>query len=307
MLEERDFDLLIPQAPFHRFPQKIKHLLNLCEIPIISEESLEITSSNTNFINYMIEVFPEFGMYFDNKIEQNNLEKYRNGVYISDTSVSLLKDKEKSEPISKTDLEGFFLPLTNIYCIGFFSTSNSIKIMGLQKVKPPENHDFINDSLEMNSYYPCNEIRSKRKYLSVLTNIVRKLNLVGFNTLFFGIYKEEIIPFACVSLPDEKIDLWTNLLNSKITSFFLKGIKNSSTDSINPIYGFKIPFYSSQTIEVPTIPQKLATQRNLPGILSHNNHPVCAIVGTSNSYQEVEEDIIKKKSSLNRILKNPNL
>ncbi|MHA1976519.1 MAG: hypothetical protein ACW98F_06835 [Candidatus Hodarchaeales archaeon] len=305
MLEEKKFDILIPLAPFHKFPDLIKHFSNLCEITITTQASLEKTSSDCMFIKYLIEEFPQFIPYYNRIKIKKVLDENREGMVITDVHKVFIKSETKDENYKELATEGFFLPLKEIHCAGFFSTNESVLFLGFQTLKSPDGFNFINKDLEKNAYYPCNEETSFMKELSNLIRIIEKLNLVGLISIYFGIIENKIVPFSCNVLPDENIDLWMNKTNNNFIPHFLKFSKDLEPFSRDSLFGYKIPIYS-QLSSVPAIPPELATQRNLPGISAHFKYPICAIFGALNTYQNVKREILEKKEIIHKILGNFN-
>ncbi len=307
MLEEQKFDQVIPLAPFHKHPHLVKQLRNACKIPLSNQKSLEISSSDFVFINHLIDEFTHLSSFYK-QVEANGvLEKDSEGLVVTDVNRFLITKETKHKGRKDLGGKGYFLPFNDIHCAGFFSSSELTKFLGFQTLKPPDGHEFFHKDLEKNSYYPFVENPLITSGISTLTCVIQQLKLVGLITIFFGVIENQIVPFSCNTLPDENIDLWMKKTYDKITPHLVKYVKNPDTFTKNPLFGYKTPLYPSKLFIVPEIPPELATQRNLPGISAHNDHPICAICCTSNSFQNVRREMLKKRERVQGILDGINL
>ncbi|MHA2238904.1 MAG: hypothetical protein ACXAB2_11110, partial [Candidatus Hodarchaeales archaeon] len=102
----------------------------------------------------------------------------------------------------------------------------------------------------------------------------------------------------CNSLPDIKIDLWINRSKGRLLPLLLKPSSKRSNLEKKIVYGYKCPFYSDVEQIVPPIPSKLATNRNLPGVVSNPGYPLFSIYGASDTLSELQKNL---KIGINQI------
>ncbi len=302
MLEEKEFDQIIPLAPFHKFPDLVHQLGKVCEIPLTTQESLEKTSSDFTFIEALIALFPNFDSYYKKVNFKENSDHYRDGLIITEMKRFFITSETGDKFNKNLATEGIFIPIQEIKCAGFFSVNEFVNFLGFQELKPPDGYKFFWDDLERNSYYPDLENSICTNGISTFVQMIKQLKLFGLITIFFGIIEDQIVPFSCNVLPDENIDLWMEKVGNNLTSRLVKGKKNQNPLRVDPLFGFKIPIHSSKVAPVPTIPPDLATQRNLPGIVSYNEYPICAIYGTADTCQNVNKEILKSRNKVLQIL-----
>ncbi|MHA2294210.1 MAG: hypothetical protein ACXACK_18775, partial [Candidatus Hodarchaeales archaeon] len=223
MLEEKEFDQLIPLAPFHKFPALVNLLRKECEIPISTQDTLEKACSDFTFIETLIEQFPSFDSYYKKLNFEKDLDQFRDGLAITELNRFFIKSETGHEINKKLATEGIFLPINDIFCVGFFSRNKSVNFLGFQVLKPPDGHDFFWDDLEKNAYYPKTENSTFTNGISIFVRIINQLNLVGLITIYFGVIEDQIVPFSCNVLPDENIDLWMrktrNILSPRLVNW----------------------------------------------------------------------------------------
>jgi hypothetical protein len=303
MLEEISFDQVILLTPFQRKPEFIKSLLNEVEIPSINLPTIEYTHNDWQFTKTILEegIVETTDIVF---FSQDNLIQNKNpGIYITKNNKFLLpSDYNNSESITRSK-KGFFVPANEIHCGAFYSAKNHLSFLGLQTLCAPIGHEYFPNELERNSYKPfeSSKQREVKKIRSLLSKVIEKLNLFGFLTLFFTFQDEKIIPFSCYSLPDENIDLWLSKIHNHVTHLLINPSKSGAKPNIQNQWGFKTPFYYKYSLVVPKIPFQLAVQRNIPGVRSHPEYPICALVKTSNDDLSLNETQKVKEQELRDI------
>jgi len=142
MLEEKEFDQLIPLAPFNKSPSMVKQLRKECDIPLTTQDSLETTYSDFRFIKALIEHFPGFDTYFKRVNLRKDLDQFKNGLVITEINRFSNTSEIKNKGINIPSTDGFYIPIESIHCAGFFSVKESVNFLGFQSLKSPEGGDI---------------------------------------------------------------------------------------------------------------------------------------------------------------------
>jgi len=211
MLDEEEFDILIPLAPFNSNPEYLRFISDKIKLPVVDWKSLEKTRSPWKFLSHLMDSDPILSSKYDIiKFEEIHSRKGEEGLFVTNIgNFYLNRNNFKTDDYPKPE-EGFFLPIKEIHCAAFYSTSDMISNIGVQTIGPSSNHAFFYNEIEKNAYLPFHsaETFSIGKIIDNLSNIIKQEQLTGFLTLFFGINEKNIVPISCNSIPDEKIDLW---------------------------------------------------------------------------------------------------
>jgi hypothetical protein len=300
MLEEREFNQLIPLAPFNRHPEFIIKLSKAIAIPLLNTDSLIAANSNWSFVTNFLHFFPSYLDFYTSPWYQNEEIEDKLDIKISKNKTYTSKFKKNVNFNSKNRIETYSVPLRKIHCASFYSSLKAVDLLGFNTLGEPFNHKLILDELEMNSYLPFSfsNRNLKAEISSFLKKIITSLKLMGIISIFFLIHKGDIIPIGCNSLPDIKIDLWINRSKGRLLPLLLKPSSKRSNLEKKIVYGYKCPFYSDVEQIVPPIPSKLATNRNLPGVVSNPGYPLFSIYGASDTLSELQKNL---KIGINQI------
>ncbi len=280
MLEEVEYDILIPLTPFNSNPKYLQFLSDKINLLIVDWNTLEKTSSPWNFLSYLTKFDLNFSSLENlREFEELSEKKGEEGLFVTKNGI-LHSDKS----ISKSDYyqlpeKGFFLPIKEIHCAAFYSTPALISNIGVQTIISSSNQALFYNELEKNAYIPFKSalISSYSAVIESLSEIIKQCQLMGFITVYFGIKDSSIVPISCNSLLDEKIDLWNERNLNHLIPLLVNPSKNNFLPKTQMVYGYKYPIFVSHPIKVPMIPKELAGQRNIPGVYSSIEYPVCSI------------------------------
>jgi hypothetical protein len=293
MLEEREFDHLIPLTPFNKYPELVKKLSTEVAIPLFNTESITTTCSKWNFVLNFLQLHPTYQKYYS--LDSFTNDKNNHSINIINPKFQFTDFNSNQNTLNsiKDRSNNLFVSTGEIHCGSFYSSINSIKFLGFNTLGEPFNHKFIFDDLELNSYLPFSQSNHNLeiKIFSLLKQIISSLKLMGMLTIYFLLLNGNIIPIACNSLPDINIDLWISRSGENLVPLLLnpslKGLKfNKETK-----FGYKCPYYSNLVQQVPKIPSWLATNRNLPGVLSNPNYPIFSMHGFSKSRSKLHKKL----------------
>lgn len=298
MLEDIKFDLLILLSPFHTKPNLIHNLSREIEVAVPNIDSLESTSTNYRLLT---KLDSEYEFQQSDSLVQN-LSKNANKLlflYITKLETKSFSFSEFQKLNKSTDQVGFVIPYSQIHCAFFISSPQWLNFLGLQTVVSPYQHQFFFSHFERNALIPFSVPAdvSIEILRDTLSKIVRELNLVGFITLYFCFLKDKIIPISCTALPDENFDLWQNRVKNPIIPYLLSKEIDMNPHISSKRFAFKLPIYSKQPIYVPYIPD-YATQRNLAGIISSPNYPLCVISGSNSNLSVLQSQLKHKKAEI---------
>lgn len=306
MLEDLEFDLLIPLAPFHTKPE---YLLQLAQVVQVlnpnNNESLELVASAYSFLKRLSTSVPEK---IPPPVSFSSLSEFTSIkfplIFISDKKISLFSSKESLASSRMSTEIGFTFPFFQVHCGFFISFLNSVHFLGLQTLSPPYDHKIFVNRLEKNALLPFSlpPNLSFKEIIRGLTKFIKLVDILGLITIYFGIVEDYIFPFSCCVLPDENFDLWQSRSSQSLIQFLLS--KNNKNSSFFPSsnFAFKLPIYSPHTLVVPTISKTLATQRNMPGVISHPEYPLCSILGSAPSSPEAYNLLQQKQNEIVKIL-----
>jgi hypothetical protein len=305
MLDEVEFDILIPLAPFNTNPEYLRSLSNRIELPIVDWKNLDKTSSSWKFLSHLSKLIPSSSLKqrlikFDELIDING----EDGLFVTSKGNFSIDRNKNLTTYSPPHDQGFFLPIKEIHCAAFYSSSRSITNIGVQTVKPPLNHSFFYDEIEKNAYLPFNSLRtfSTKELIEYLVEIIKQVQPKGFLTLYFGIYEKNIIPISCNSIPDEKIDLWNKINASNLIPLLIEPSDYHPSLILNKVYGYNFPIFTSHSIKVPMIPKEVAEQRNLPGVYNTPEYPVCTIQNISDDVNDLSRKLELNMKQIHEIL-----
>ena len=305
MLDEIEFDILIPLTPFNSNPEYLRSLSDKIRLPIVNWKTLEKTSSPWKFLSHLTESdltsSPQqkiigFEELFETKGEEGLFVAKKGSIHIN-------KNKVSTDYSPMTE-EGFFLPIKEIHCAAFYSSSEFISNIGVQTINPSSNHAFFYNEIEKNAYVPFNPTQTipLGETIEHLIDIIKQAQLMGFLTLYFGINERKIVPISCNSIPDEKIDLWSEKTANNLISLLINPSKNKSPPKPRIVYGYKYPIFTSHPIKVPMIPEKLAEQRNLPGVYNTVEYPVCTIKKFSSNVKDLSRELEVNMNQIHKVL-----
>ncbi|MHA2039838.1 MAG: hypothetical protein ACW98X_25765 [Promethearchaeota archaeon] len=303
MLEEMEFDLLIPLSPYHTKPEYLHQLSNIVEVNCPNNQILKTITSTYGFLESIRSKLPNTlssPVYMSSLHDSTSL-KFPS-LFISRDKTRILYSKRDLLLNSGTNDIGYYFPFHKIHCALFTGCSQNNNFIGLQSLSSPNDHDFFLDHFEKNAMLPFSSHNtvSFPSIISFLSKIINILDLNGLITIYFGFNKEKIIPVSCSILPDENIDLW----DIKCTEHLIQSILSPKNTHFEPssYFAFKIPIYSSHPIRVPILPKEGVTQRNLVNVISHPSYPICSILGKSKSRIRLKNNINQKKSEILKAL-----
>ena len=304
MLDEIEFDILIPLTPFNSNPEYLRSLSDKIKLPIVDWKTLEKTSSPWKFLSHLIESDPTTSPQ-QRLIESEELfkRKEEKGLFVTKKK-NVYVNKDFLADYSFIPEEGFFLPIEEIYCAAFYSTSEFISHIGVQTIKPAANHALFYDEFEKNAYSPFSstQILPIGEIIESLVSIVERCQLMGFSTIYFGINEKNIVPISCNSLPDEKIDLWSTITRNNLIPLLINPSENNSPPNSRKVFGYKFPIFTSHPILVPMIPEAIAEQRNLPGVYNTVEYPVCTIQSFSEDVKDLSRGLKMNMKQIHKIL-----
>ena len=297
MLEEVEYDILIPLTPFNSNPEYLRSLSIKISLPVVDWKTLEKTSSPWTFLSYLADFdlnyssqkkIGEFEKLWGDKREEG-LFATKNGIYHIDQSI-------RESDYYQLPGEGFFLPVKEIHCAAFYSAPAFVSNIGVQTVTSSLNQSFFYNEIEKNAYIPFKStlMPSFSAVIEDLIEIIRQSKLMGFITIYFGIIDKQIVPISCNSLPDEKIDLWNERNRNHLIPILIDPSENGFLPKTQTVYGYKYPIFVSQAKKVPVIPKELAEQRNIPGVYTTVDYPVCSIQDYSDDLK-----VLSRKLELN--------
>ena len=303
MLEDLEFDLLIPLTPLQTKPKFIDKLSREIEISGPSYRLLEQTSSAYVFLTNISANIPELTPSFLFTSDLSNAMNFP-AIFVSQyNGLSLVPSKKSILSLDSSNLSGFLLPISQIHCAFFLRISHELKFLGLQTLSTPHEHAFFPNNLEKNGMTPFSiPDFTYEEIVSYLSNLINKLGIFGMGTIYFGLSEDEIFPVSCNVLPDENLAFWEKKSLRSLVPFLLNEKSNHKPQFNNSVYGFKIPIYSYRSIRVPPFSEGLCTQRNLPGVISHPEYPLCAITATSSSSSGAKEILQQKKKEILKVL-----
>jgi hypothetical protein len=303
MLEDLEFDMLIPLSPLQTKPKYIHKLSREVEIFAPSYKLLEQATSAYVFLTNISSNIPEL---IPSSIFKSEVSNFMNfpSILVSHTGLKLMPSDKSISSLDSLNLSGFLLPISQIHCASFLSLSHDLRLIGLQTLSTPHEHPLFPDQLEKNGMIPFSLPKgfTINRIITFLSRIISTLGVVGMITIYFGLSENQIFPVSCNILPDENITFWEKISSGSLVPFLLNE-KNNRTPQFNTsISAFKIPIYSYRSIRVPTLSEGLCTQRNLPGVISYPEYPLCAISGTSSSFSSAHKLLEQKKKEILKAL-----
>ncbi|MFX0014211.1 MAG: hypothetical protein ACFFB2_06950 [Promethearchaeota archaeon] len=305
MLEDLEFDLLIPLTPFQTKPEYIKKLSRKVEVYAPNYYSLEKFSSAYSFLRSIQAIFPET---IPQKTTISDLSEKSSirfpVIYVSIHKTHFFPSKESFPSIRTFNQPGFLFPYFQIYCAFFIGLQNCVRFLGLQMLSIPHDHTFFFDQLERNALLPFSLPKgfTYQRIITYLSTIISQLRVTGMITIYFGLYKDDIFPLSCNILPDENFDLWERRSLNTLINYFFSPEDESYPHSSSHNFAFKLPIYSQRSIRIPFLPETLCVQRNLKGGISHPDYPLCAISGSASSSLEANQILHEKKKELLKII-----
>jgi len=305
MLEDIEFDLLIPLSPLQTEPEYILKLSREIEIYASSYRLLEQATSPYVFLTNISSNIPELisTSIFTSDLSSTQIEEFPI-FFASSNGLSLIPSAKTIVSLDTSNLSGFILPISKIHCAFFLSCTHGLKILGLQTLSAPHEHIFFTDHLEKNAMTPFSKPEgiTIERIISYLSHIITKLGVIGMGTIFFGFSKNCIFPVSCNFLIDENFAFWEKNSSRSLVPLLFSLESNSDPELNASINAFRFPIYSYRSIRVPSLPRDLCTQRNLPGVVSHPEYPLCAISARSSSFSSAQNLFQQKKKEILRIL-----
>ncbi|MHA2225991.1 MAG: hypothetical protein ACXAC8_12345 [Candidatus Hodarchaeales archaeon] len=305
MLEDLEFDILIPTAPFQTKPQYLLLFSKQVKIPLMNSRSLSNTKSDFTFVSKVYNIFPEIPLSvirFSNV--SNNIGDNNRGIFISNKKTCFLSTRSDDSSEYSSDEQGFLLPISQIHCAFFISFPPQLNFIGFQTLSSPHDYPFISDKLERNALIPFDSRIgvSNDTAVSFLSQIISKLELTGLISIYFGLSDNNILPISCNVLPDENFDLWESRSSKSLIPYIISANYQSFSHQPSSNFAYKLPIYSSQTIRIPTLLKTITSQCNIAGSISHPNYPICCISGKNESLIEANRSFKRKKVEIHQIL-----
>jgi hypothetical protein len=305
LLEEMEFDLLIPLTPFQIKPKFIRQLSKKVTIKTCSYRLLETVKSSYDFLMKLKIHFPEIipqPVRFSDLYDSSSVSFPF--FFVSEHKTDFFQSRELILRVSNFNEYGFYFPFSKVHCAFFISSSDSLNFIGIQSLSTPYNHDIFPTFLEKNAFEPFSFPRnlSFRLMFSFFRKIINVLELYGIISIYFGLIGDKIIPIYCNILPDENIDLWHGRIATNIVRFLLETKNVKISPDLQSNFVFKLPIYSSYSIKVPILPDTAARQRNLAHVLSDPSYPICSILGNAKSVSELSNLRYQKKNEIIDIL-----
>jgi hypothetical protein len=294
MLEEVEYDILIPLTPFNSNPEYLQLLSNKISLSIIDWKTLEKTSSPWTFLSYLADM--DLNYYSQKKhgeFDKSWEENLEEGLFVTKNGIIRIDNPIRESDYYELPKESFFLPIKEIHCAAFYSTPEFVFNIGIQTITSTQNQLLNYDEIERNAYFPFESdlMPSSSSVIENLIEIINQGELMGFITIYFGIKDKKILPFSCNSLPDEKIDLWNERNRNNLIPILLNPSKTDFIPKTQTIYGYKYPIFVSHPIKVPVIPKELAEQRNMPGVYTTVDYPVCSIQEYSDNHKTLSRKL----------------
>ncbi len=305
MLEDLEFDLLIPLSPFQTKPQYIHQLSQEVEVLAPSNKSLKKVISPHTFLSNVYSNFPEI-------IPQSTLISDISNfsatnfpvVFVSDHQMSFFSSEKSISSTVSSNQSGFLLPLSKVHCAFFIGFTHRLRFIGLQTLSSPHDHAFFPDSLEKNALFPFSLPSgfTYQRIISFLSEIIIQLGFTGMITIYFGLSKDKIYPVSCNVLPDENFGLW-EIKSSKKLIPLLFSAKNDQNHLLSfSNFVFKLPIYSHRSIKVPSLSKRRCIQQNLAGVISHPDYPLCALLGNNSSSSGAHFLLKQEKKGILKVL-----
>ncbi len=305
MLEDIEFDLLIPLSPFQTEPQYVYRLTREIEVSAPSYKLLEQVTSAYAFLTNISSKFPELMPLnpFISDLTEVQPINYP-AVFVSQHKLYRIFSDKPNPSFDSSNQSGYLLPIPQIHCGFFLSSAHRIRFLGLQTLSTPHEHGFFSDHLEQNAMIPFSLPPGfvYKRIISYLSQIINQSGIVGIITIYFGLSKNDIFPISCNVLPDETFDLWERRSPKTLVPFLTSQKADYIPQLTASVYAFKLPIFSHRSIRVPPLPKGLCTQRNLPSVISHPKYPVCAISGTSSSPSSAHRLFLQKKKEILEII-----
>ncbi len=310
MLEELEFDLLIPLSPFNKKPDYIARLSHEINVNVSNLQILKKTFSEYRFLLEINQFLPQNNIYNYNLIKFSEIPPSNLPVlFIMKEDILFLSTNSILEQRDLKYEKGFIIPFSKLFCAFFLIKQDIINFLGIQTLQSPSGHNFFYNCLEKNAFLPSS-FKDKKLYemcKSSLLSIIRDLDLTGFITIYFGVNNANnnnvnIQPVSCCAIPDDNLFLWELRASNSFISYLL----NPDFEIISKIkpfkYAFKIPLYSAHPIRVPDIPKDIADRRNIPGVISNPEYSICTIWGSSTSLSRLNMAIDQKKTLVEEII-----
>ena len=302
IMEEHDFDLFIPLSFLHEAPNFINKISNKINSKSIDKEIFEIASSSHAFLSRISQFRSEI-------IRKTDfiLPNLANSSFEHEIIITSPKDRTEKFNIKPQHekTQKFYLPQVPVYCVALIRIEEQCNYIGIQKVIPPLNKNFIVNDFSKNGLVPIAEIpgiSNTTSLIEVFRNLVLQLNLSGIITFFFSIKNSMLVFYQCKLLPDENFDLWNNQSQNLIWKLLLNEEFNFKSHLKRNLYSFKIPVYSLEPIPVPEIDSSIATQRNIPNVISSPEYPVCSIFGHQNTVVAAIRELKRTKRRIQHLL-----
>ncbi len=305
MLEDLEFDLLIPTSPFQSKPVLIQQLSQEVQVLAPNNKMMEQVSSANSFLTKIFEISPEIipsPIRFSSISE--TVSNHSPMLFVTEEGIQFFSNNMPLTSIGKSNNIGFLLPLPQIHCALFIGSNHSLKFLGFQTLISPYDHPFFLSYLERNGFIPFSLPRgfTIRKIISFLSNVISILNLNGIITIYFGMTKHQIFPVSCNVLPDENFDLWEIRTSKTLIDYLLSLMHKTKSISISSNFAFKLPIYSQRPIRVPNLSKTLVGQRNLDGVISNPEYPICSLLETTSSSLAAQQLLNQKKKEILEIL-----
>ncbi|MFW9854061.1 MAG: hypothetical protein ACFFFG_03345 [Candidatus Thorarchaeota archaeon] len=305
MLEEISFDLVIPSSPLQTKLHYLERFSNQIEVFMPERSTLEQTSDAFKFINNLSVCCPTFFRSLDKEISASEISHDSfPGVFITKVGSFFVNEKTALAEIYPRNLKGFYLTTSQIQSACFLVSGSKIQFMGVQTLKSPHQHALFPDFLEQNSLIPYSGLKGP----SILAikqageNIIQKLDLTGIITLYFYNSSRQPVPISCNPLPDENFGLWARKNPRLVIKFMTTSLKTLDRAQLTLDYAYRIPIHSRHPLQVPFLPEEISNQRNLAGVLSHPEYPICVISGSKTSHFEAKEHRMQSLLKMTRIL-----
>ncbi|MHA1972144.1 MAG: hypothetical protein ACTSW1_04055 [Candidatus Hodarchaeales archaeon] len=304
MLEEVEFDIIIPCSPLHSEQKFLLDLKNDYEVIFPFIDPIDCLSSNYSFLQVIKKKVQDFSSFYYNPDINSTSHNEKNHYFLVTKKKTDFVSSHDTTSIINYEDEGFLIPSQQLYCTAFIQNNGFRLYLGIQEVKIPDNKDSIIFPLENNAFTPPNSVilQDESYILTKLNLITSDLKLHGFFTIYFTLKPfDDPIPISLVPNFDQNLIMW----QLKIQSFIFDLLsKNIQTTNLKTFFAFRLPIYSPTPITMYDIPRDYVIHQNISGVITSLDFPVCSIVGTSRTYDEARRLLITNR---NEVLKHLNL
>ncbi|MHA1214488.1 MAG: hypothetical protein ACTSPG_04285 [Candidatus Hodarchaeales archaeon] len=298
MLEEIEFDIILPCSPLHTEKEFLIDLKHDYNIYFPSIKTIDLFSSDYTFLQTIKRkiqnLIPSAFNIHENLV--HNIEK-TNYFFATKRNTEFFSSF-RNDSVTNNKQDGFLIPCPQLYSAAFIQKKNFQLYLGIQELKNPYNKDSLVFPFENNALTPPNiaVLQNKSEIIDKLKELTSSLGLSGFFTIYFTLNpSNDPIPLSLVPTFDQNIIIWQ--LNTQ--SLVLDLLNNNiNQDDLKNFLSFKLPIYS----HLPTVVQDLkfnyVIHQNIPRVISSIRFPLCSVVGAGKTYEETESLMIKERDTV---------